>query len=328
MQKDTLFAMASTTKPVVGVAIMMMMEEGKLQLTDPVSKFIPEFKTMKVAVTKEGSSEVELVPANREITIRDLLTHTSGLGTGGKGSSSVPPEVLRVGPDDTLETFAKRAATVPLDFQPGTLWRYSGLVGIEVLSRIVEITSGLTLDQFFKQRIFEPLGMKDTYFVVPEDRKDRIATIYQGDGKQLTKSQFRLTFPKSYFSGSAGLYSTAEDFFRFAQMLLNKGEFNGHRLLSPRAVELYSSNHVGEMMPGQLGRPKGMGFGLTVEVMQDSAMAGIYRSNGSFGWDGAFGTYFCVDPKEQVVSVLMIQLPGGQFMHRPFETSVLQAIVD
>lgn len=329
MQKDTMFAMASTTKPVTGVAVLMLIEEGKIQLTDPVSKFIPEFKNMKVAVQKEGSSEVELVPAEREITIRDLLTHTSGLGTGGLGSARAPEGTLFPGkPDETLASFTSRLATIPLDFQPGKLWRYSGLAGIDVLARIVEIASGQTFDAFLRQRIFEPLGMKDTFFVLPDDRRDRLATIYQSDGQKLTKSTRTLNFPKTYFSGAGGLVSTAEDFYRFGQMLCNKGEFHGKRLLSPRAVELMSSNHVGDMFPGNLGRPKGMGFGLTVEVVVDSVQAGVFRTNGSFGWDGAFGTHFWVDPKNELVAVLMIQLPGGQMMHRPFETAVLQSIIE
>lgn len=329
MQGDTLFAMASTTKPVAGVAILMLVEEGKIQLNDPVSKFLPEFKNMKVAVQKEGSSETELVTANREITLRDLLTHTSGLGSGGPGSSKAPPDLrFPSKPDDTLATYVPRLAAMPLDFQPGTRWLYSGLAGIDTLSRVVEVASGQPFDVFLRQRIFEPLGMKDTFFVVPDDKKERLATIYQSDGQKLTKSAFTLNFPKGYFSGAGGLVSTAEDFYRFGQMLCNRGEFNGKRLLSPRSVELMSSNHVGEMFPGNLGRPKGMGFGFTVEVVVDSAQAGVFRTNGSFGWDGAFGTHFWVDPKNELVAVLMIQLPGGQIMHRPFETAVLQSLIE
>lgn len=329
MRKDTLFAMASSTKPVTAVAILMLIEEGKIQLADPVSKYLPEFKSMKVAVQKEGSSETELVPAEREITLRDLLTHTSGLATGGSGMSRTPPDLRFPGsPDETLARYTTRLATLPLDFQPGTRWRYSGLAGVDVLGRVVEIASGQPFDVFLRQRIFEPLGMKDTYFVVPDDQRERRATIYQSDGQKLTKSTFTLRFPDGYFSGAGGLVSTAEDFFRFAQMLCNKGQFNGKRLLSPRAVELMASNQVGDMFSGNLGRAKGMGFGLTVEVVVDAAQAGLFRSNGSFGWDGAFGTHFWVDPKNELVAVLMIQLPGGQIMHRPFETAVLQSLIE
>jgi CubicO group peptidase (beta-lactamase class C family) len=329
MRGDTLFAMASTTKPVTGVAIMMLIDEGKIQLTDLVSKFIPEFRGMKVAVQKEGSSEIELVAAERGITIRDLLTHTSGLATGGLGTSKTPQELrFPSGPNETLASYIPRLATIPLDFQPGSRWRYSGLAGIDVLARVVEVASGQSFNVFLRQRIFEPLGMKNTFFVVPDDQQERLATIYQSDGQKMTKSSFTLRFPKTYFCGAGGLISTAEDFYRFGQMLCNKGQFNGKRLLSPRAIELMSSNHVGDMFAGNLGRAKGMGFGLTVEVVEDSVKAGVYRTNGSFGWDGAFGTHFWVDPKNELVAVLMIQLPGGQIMHKPFETAVLQSLTE
>ncbi len=329
MQTSTLFALASMTKPVTGVAVMMMVEEGKIQIADPVSRFIPEFKSLKVAVQPEGRTDVQLVPADREITIHDLLTHTSGLATGGPGAAMAPPGSLFPGkPDETLASFVSRLATVPLDFQPGTRWRYSGLAGIDVLARCVEIASGQPFDQFLRKRIFEPLGMKDTYFVVPDDQKDRLATIYQSTGQKMTKSTFTLNFPKTFFSASGGLISTAEDFLRFAQMLCNKGQYHGKRLLSPRAVELMSSNHVGDMFPGNLGRPKGMGFGYTVEVVVDSAQGDLFRANGSFGWDGAFGTHFWVDPKDDLVAILMIQLLGGQIMHRSFETAVLQSLTE
>jgi CubicO group peptidase (beta-lactamase class C family) len=329
MKTDTLFRMASSTKPVAGVAVLMMVEEGRVRLSDPVSKFIPEFKTMKVAVENSGSSEVDLVAAEREITIKDLLTHTSGLLTGGAGSRKVPREsVFPSKPEETLASLIPRLATVPLDFQPGTRWRYSGLAGIDTLSRVVEIASGMPFDQFLARRIFEPLGMTDTFFVMPDERQHRQATVYRSVNGKLEKSTITLRFPKTYFSGAGGLVSCAADYSRFAHMLVDRGELNGKRLLSPRSVELMSSNHVGDMFPGQLGRPKGMGFGLTVEVVQDAVVAGMYRSNGSFGWDGAFGTHFWVDPKEKVIAVLLVQTSAARTIHRDFETAVMQAIVD
>jgi CubicO group peptidase (beta-lactamase class C family) len=331
MKTDTLFRMASSTKPVAGVAVLMMVEEGKVRLSDPVSKFIPEFKAMKVAVEKNGSTDVELVRAEREITIKDLMTHTSGLLSGGAGSKNIPREKFFPSqPDETLASLIPRLATVPLDFQPGSRWRYSGLAGIDTLSRVVEVASGTPFDQFLGKRIFEPLGMNETSFVVPDYAHDRQATVYRNNDKdkKLEKSSFTLRFPKSYFSGAGGLVSCAADYGRFAQMLLNRGELDGKRVLSPRSVELMSSNHVGDMFPGQLGRPKGMGFGLTVEVVQDSVLAGMYRSNGSFGWDGAFGTHFWVDPKEKLIAVLLVQTSAARTIHRDFETAVMQAIVD
>jgi CubicO group peptidase (beta-lactamase class C family) len=329
MREDAIFVLASMTKPVTGVAIMMLVEEGNIQLADPVSKFMPEFKGMKVAVQNESGSEIQLVPAEREITIRDLLTHTSGLASDGIGTRKMPQEALfPTGPQDTLASHIPRLAAGALDFQPGSRWSYSGVAGLDVLARVVEIASGQSFDQFLRRRIFEPLGMKDTFFVLPDDRKERLASVYEITDKGLTKASFKMIpLPRNYFSGAIGLVSTAEDYFRFAQMLLNGGQWNGKRLLSPRAVEIYSSNHVGEMFWGQLGRPKGMGFGVSVEVVQDSVEAGTFRSNGSFGWDGRYGTYFWVDPKEQLVAILMIQTSKGWLVYRPFETAVMQAII-
>jgi CubicO group peptidase (beta-lactamase class C family) len=329
MRKDTIFVLASMTKPVTGVAVMTLVEEGKIQLTDPVSKFIPEFKGMKVATQNESGAEIQLVPAEREITVRDLLTHTSGLASDGIGTQKTPREALfPTRPQDTLANHIPRLAAGALDFQPGSRWSYSGVGGIDVLARIVEVASAQPFDEFLRLRIFEPLGMKDTLFVLPEDRNERLATVYEITDKGLAKSGFKMIpLPKNYFSGAIGLVSTAEDYFRFAQMLLDGGRWNGKRLLSPRSVEIYSSNHVGEMFGGQLGRPKGMGFGLSVEVVQDSVRAGTFRSNGSFGWDGRYGTHFWVDPKEQLVAILMIQTSRGWLVQRPFETAVMQAVV-
>jgi CubicO group peptidase (beta-lactamase class C family) len=327
MAKDALFRMASSTKPVAGVAVMMLVEEAKVRLNDPASKYIPEFKGQKVAVEKDG--KVELVPAERPVTIRDLMTHTSGLASGGIGTKQAKPESLRPAGDDTLEKYVARVAKVPLDFQPGTRWTYSGLAGIDALSRVVEVASGQPFDEFLQKRLFAPLDMKNTFFHPPEDREGRLASIYWSGAKGVEKVPPFFRFPKSYHSGAGGLVSCAEDYFRFAQMLANGGQLNGKRILSPRAVELMSSNHVGEMFGGQLGRPKGMGFGLTVEVVADPVRAGTFRSKGSFDWDGAFGTHFWVDPKEKLVAVLLVQAPAGPVtggVQRDFETAVMQAI--
>ena len=331
MRTDALFVLASMTKPVTGVAVMILVEEGKIRLTDAASKFIPEFKEMKVAVQKEGGSGVRLVPAERDITIRDLLTHTSGLGSDGIGTRHGPKIPWPIAPGETLARHLPRWAPVPLDFQPATRWSYSSQVGIDVLARVVEVASGQSFDEFLHQRIFAPLGMKDTFFVLPDDRRERLAAIYEVSDKGLTKAGYAtIPLANTYFSGAIGLVSSAEDYFRFAQMLLNRGQFDGKRLLSQRAVELFSSNQVGGMFEGQLGRPMGMGFGLTVEVVQDSVKAGTLRSNGSFGWDGAYGTHFLVDPKEQVVAVLMIQTSTSVIgpIERDFDTAVMQAIVE
>jgi CubicO group peptidase (beta-lactamase class C family) len=329
MTQDTLFRMASTTKPVTAVAILMLMEEGKLRLSDPVFRFIPEFKETKVAVAKTGSDEIELVTASRAITIRDLLTHTSGLGSGGAGSKEASKVSKERKPTDTLADAIPRLGTVPLDFKPGTKWAYSGGAGFDVLARIVEVASGQPFDRFLQQRLFEPLGMKDTFFVVPDDRKPRLATIYRTARKGLEKmSTPSFVTSTTYFSGAGGLTSSTEDYARFAQMLVNGGEFTGKRVLGSRTVKLLGSNHVGKLFGGQLGRPReGLGFGFGVEVVQDAITAGWQRSNGSYGWDGAFGTIFEVDPREQMIVVLMMQR-YSQEIYRDLENAVRQAIID
>ncbi len=332
MAKDAIFRMASMSKPVTSVAVMMLVEEGRIRLNDPVSRYIPEFKETKVAMpgpggrSASGPAQVYTIPAERQITIRDLLTHTSGLMSGGIAQAEAQKLAPRSA-TDTLATFIPRLGAVPLDFQPGTQWAYSGLAGPDVLSRIVEIVSGQPYDVYLRTRIFEPLGMKDTFFYPPEDRRPRMPVLYQRNGLQRAPNQDGFS-SKTYFSGAAGLLSTAEDYLQFAQMLLNGGELNGKRLLGPRTVELMASNHVGEMFNGKLGRPaRGMGFGFLMAVIQDSVAAGLRVSNGSFGWDGAFGTQVWIDPKEKMVTLIMLQEQVSQ-VQRDFENAVMQAIVD
>lgn len=342
MRKDAIFRIASMSKPVTGVAIAMLMEEGKLRLTDPVSRFIPSFKDVQVAVVKPGYvappaspgqpapiPDYYTVPANREITIKDLLTHTSGLESGNLGNRVG----ARLAPRDVAKTLADQVpnlAKVPLDFQPGSQWTYSLLAGMDTLSRIVEIASGQTYDQFLKQRVFGPLGMNDTGFFVPADKTARIAGLYNRTPKGIEKGDTPSWLATTtFFSGGGGLWSTAEDYAQFAQMLVNGGELNGRRLLSPRTIEYMASNHVGTLYSGAGAgtRPEGMGFGLSMEVVLDNVRANRRTSNGSFGWDGAFGTHFWVDPKEKLIGVLMVQTPGTG-VTRDFENAVMQAVID
>lgn len=336
MAKDSLFWIASMSKPITGVAIMMLVEEGKVRLTDPVSKFIPEFRGLKVAVLEEapgaaggrGGAEPQFytVPAGREITIRDLLTHTSGLVSGGPASTSEGAKVARK-PGETLADYIPRLGAVPLDFQPGTRWSYSPSAGFDTLGRIVEIVSGQSFDQFLRQRIFDPLGMKDIFFHPAADRLPRVATTYHRANNALEKvdQETRLS-NTTYFSGAGGLMTDAEEYLQFGQMLLNGGQWNGKRLLGPKTVELMSSVHAPETLPG---RPKGRSFGLSVQVISDPVAANYRVSAGSFGWDGAFGTHFWVDPKEKVVGILMIQANNpNRDLDRDFENAVMQAMVD
>jgi CubicO group peptidase (beta-lactamase class C family) len=320
------------SKPITGTAILMLVEEGKVRLTDPVSKFIPEFRGMKVGVMMQagsGPNRAEssyTMPADREITIRDLLTHTSGLASGGPMSTAEGAKIARK-PGETLADFIPRLGTTPLDFQPGTRWSYSPSAGFDTLGRIVEIASGQTFDQFLRQRIFEPLGMKEIFFHPPDDHAARIATTYHRETGALTKvDQGARLSNTSYFSGAGGLMTDAEDYLQFGQMLLNGGQLNSKRLLSPKTVELMSSVHVPDTLPG---RPKGRGFGLSVQVVSDPVAANMRVSDGSYGWDGAFGTHFWVDPKEKVVGILMIQTNNpNRELDRDFENAVMQAIVE
>ena len=338
MSKDSLFWMMSMTKPVVGTAVLMMMEEGKLRLTDPSSKFIPEFKRMKVAVIEErptGAREPApgtppsfyTVPAAREITVQDLLTHVSGLNSGGAASRAEVAKVeIKAG--DRLADFIPRLGTTPLDFQPGTRWQYSPASGFDTLERVVEVVSGQPFDRFARERIFDPLGMKDTTWRPSPEQLARIATQYRGANGTLTRAENKPIWLNSptYLSGGGGLMSSAEDYLQFAQMLSNRGELNGKRLLGPKTVELMSSVFVPDTLPG---RAKGRGFGLSVQVISDHIAANTPISNGSFGWDGAYGTHFWVDPKEKIVALFMVQAAGpNRLMNPDFEEAVMQALID
>ena len=335
MPKDAVFRIASMTKPVTGVAVMMMLEEGKVRLADPVSKFIPEFKGMRVAVAEPNrepppvvagqpppAPPFHTVAAEREITIRDLLTHTSGLVSGPMSNSAVRNIARK--PNETLADYIPRLAQTPLEFQPGSKWSYSAQAGFDTLGRIVEIVSGQSFDQFLRQRVFDPLGMKDVSFYATEGLEPRMPTPYQITPKGVQKNPNPNSMSsKVYFMGSGGLIATAEEYAKFGQMLLAGGELNGKRLLSPRTVDLMASVHVPDTLPG---RPVGEAFGLSVRVVNHAVSGGSRLSDGSFGWSGAYGTHFWVDPKEEIVAVLMVQTPVREI--RPaFENAVMQAIL-
>jgi len=337
MSKDSLFWIASMSKPITGVAILMLREEGRIRLTDAVSKFIPEFKGTKVAVLQErpagtaapppGAPPVfYTIPATREITIQDLLTHVSGLASGGPASAAELAKVARK-PGEKLSDYIPRLTTTPLDFQPGSRWSYSPGAAFDTLGRIVEIVSGQDFDTFLRQRLFEPLAMREVFFHPPADHLPRVTTTYHRvDGAlRSVDMQTRLS-NTTYFSGAGGLMTDAEDYLQFGQMLLDGGQVNGKRILGSRTVELMQSVFAPETLPG---RSPGRGFGLSVQVVNDPIAAGYRVSAGSFGWDGAFGTHFWVDPKEKIVGVLMVQTdnPNRQ-LDRDFENAVMQAIVE
>jgi len=338
MATDALFRIMSMTKPVVGVAVLMMMDEGKVRLTDPVSKFIPEFKNLKVGVL-QGSQpppppagqrgappRFYTVPADREITIKDLLTHTSGL-VSGPISNSENAKVSLKGKESNAD-YIPRLGQVPLEFQPGTRWAYSAQAGFDTLVLVVERASGMKFDQFATQRIFAPLGMKDTFFYPAESYNPRIATLYRKTEKGLEKQNNPNFMNGAFFSGGGGLFTTAEDYFQFAQMLLNGGQLNGKRLLSPRTVELMRSAFIPDSLQG---RARGESFGLSVRVVTDPVQRGTAISAGSFGWSGAYNTHFWVDPKEKVVAVMMTQISNDNSrgeVRNDFEWAVMQAIVE
>ena len=260
MQKDAIFRVFSMSKPVCGAAILMLVEEGKVRLTDPVSKFIPEFKGSKVAVVQDrptnppasGPPKYYTVPASREITIQDLLTHVSGLASGGRASAYELPNLLDMISGHTLADVMPKFAAAPIDFEPGSRWSYSALAGFDTLGRVVEVASGMTFDQFLKQRIFTPLGMKTTAFHPGDDRWPSVVTAYHRADGTLTKTEVpnRLQ-SKTYFSGAGGLVSTAAEYAQFALMLCAGGQWNGKRLLSPKTVELMSSVFVPDTLPGR-----------------------------------------------------------------------------
>jgi CubicO group peptidase (beta-lactamase class C family) len=334
MATNGIFRIMSMTKPIVGTAILMLVEEGKVRITDPVSRFIPELKGLKVAVVQTGGAPVAspapgtpaeprfyMVPGEREITVRDLLTHTSGLVSGTISNREAGKVGLKG--KETLADYLPRLGGVPLEFQPGTRWAYSAQAGFDTLLRIVEIASGQPADQFLKQRIFDPLGMKDTFFY-PAEGNPRLVTLYRKTATALEKQNNPNFMNGAYFSGGGGLMSTAEDYLQFAQMLLNGGQLNGKRLLSPHTVDVMRSTFVPDTLPG---RAAGEGYGLSVRVVTNPNARNTFLSQGSYGWSGAFGTHFWIDPKEKIVGILMTQTANNE-VRGDFENTVMQAIVE
>ena len=330
MRTDAIFGLASSSKPITAVAILMLVESGDILLSDPVSKFIPEFAApAQVATARPGGPDnaFDLVPATRPITVGDLLKHGSGLLSGGSGQRAAGTAAQR-GPQDTLATYIPKLGTVPLDFQPGTLWRYSGLAGFDVLSRIVEVVSKQPYDEFLRERIFEPLDMPDTSFYYTGRQADRLASVHARREGKLEATPRDLSNVK-YFSGAGGLSASVEDYLQFAQMLLNRGELDGHRLLGPRTVEMMTANHTGDMVNGQFGRPaRGMGFGLGMQVVLDPIAAQLAVSKGAISWPGGSGVAHWIEPAEELVSIYFIQGGQGAPARQAFENAVRQAIID
>jgi CubicO group peptidase (beta-lactamase class C family) len=341
MKSDTIVRMYSMTKGVTGVAAMILYEEGKFQLTDPLSKYLPEFANMKVGkTTMEGNKKVGYaVPVEHPVTVRDLFRHTTGLDYAGPIDEKGNPAYAKVEMSGgapvvsfDLAEATKRLASVPLNDEPGTAFRYG--YSIDVLGRLVEVLSGKTLDQFFEERIFKPLGMKDTAFFVSEDKWPRLAILYSPKGmtgiqKSTAGAQESFKHKPNLFLGGAGLTSTLDDYSHFYQMLLNDGEYDGARILGRKTVELMRSDHLGDLphIGGTL--PAYAGFGLTFAIDPPPGKMPAPGSGGTYWWGGAAGTSFWIDPKEHLFGIFLIQiLPPNVGAAQQFRQMTYEALVD
>jgi CubicO group peptidase (beta-lactamase class C family) len=311
LQKDSIFRIYSMSKPITGVAMMMLFEEGKWQLNDPVSKHIPEFANLKVAKVNPQSGAVTQVAPDHPMTMRELMSHSGGLTYGVFGSTPVDKMYVDVNVldrDATLQAMIDKLGKIPLLHQPGERWHYS--VSVDVQGYLVEKLSGQPFPEFLKQRIFDPLGMKDTAFYVPPEKLNRFVSFYTYDKDRKFVAQPGVpdfSKPPGAPSGGGGMVSTAMDYMRFCQMLLNGGELDGHRLLSPLSVQLMRSN----VLPANARTMgPGTGFGLDFAVVEDPVAAGGYGGEGTFYWGGYAGTWFWIDPVYNMIVVGMIQIRG------------------
>ena len=333
MQPDSMFRLASMSKPVAAVAILMLAEEGKVRLNDPVSKFIPAYANLEVGIRKAAPAgpgagsqpnapiQYYTVPAERQITVLDLLTHTSGLMSGPMGNT-VASAPFNKRHDLGLKWTEELAASA-LEFQPGTRWAYSAVGGFDALAHIVEIAAGQEYSAFLQQRLFGPLGMRDVTFWPSVEQRSRLATVYQRrDGQLIAADNPDSMSGEKYHGGGGGLMATAETYAQFAMMLANGGELNGVRILSPRTVELMGSAFIPSTLPG---RAAGEGYGLGVRVITDAPAGKTWLSEGSFGWSGVYGTHFWVDPKENLVGIVLAQTSSRTFLS-DFENAVMQAV--
>lgn len=347
MAIDTIFRIASMTKPITSLAVMMLHEEGHFLLTDPVSGFISELGDLQVLAT--GGASGKTVPAVGEITIQHLLTHTSGISYGF-ASDTLPRQIISrayrdAGVSDGLSQtegviadLSRQLGTVPLLFEPGSQYQYG--LSIDVLGHLVEVVSGMPLAEFFERRIFGPLGMVDTHFYLDDAKVGRLASVYVPDagggmrelgdepverGTVVYSASYHFKGPRTYFSGGAGLVSTAADYVRLLQMFLNGGELDGVRLLSPTTVELMTRNGIGDLSVGP-GRKFGLGFA----IVEDPGRAGVPHSPGSYYWGGFFNTRFFVDPSQELIGIFLSQRyprDAGNIRDR-FMSVVYQAVVD
>ena len=338
LEVDDIFRIASQTKAVVSVAIMMLQEQGKLLISRPLGVYLPAFRETTVAIPGDGDA-YEVVEARRPVTIRDLLTHTAGIGYGGGIAADRWEEAGIQGwyfadREEPIAATVERMAALPFDAHPGERFVYG--YSTDILGAVVEAVSGLPLDDFLRIRIFEPLGMADTHFYLPPAKADRLSVVYSSGEEGLERAPdpgrmvgqgAYLEGPRTSFSGGAGLLSTARDYARFLQMMLNGGELDRVRILSPKTVELMTVNHVGDLL--EEGAP-GTGFGLGFQVVEDLGERGAPGSVGEYGWGGAYHSVYWVDPVEELVVVYFTQvIPARRVQdHAELRAVVYGAIVD
>jgi len=333
LRLDTIFRIASMTKPITSVALMQLYEQARFQLNDPISKWLPAFEKMEVAALSERG-DVEIVPAKRAINVRHVLTHTGGVAGGFGPNAKALAEASRPrGGGEVIGDFVDRLATVPLDNEPGRVWSYSRSTC--VAGRLVEVLSGQTLAEYFDEHIFGPLGMVDTHFFLPEEKQGRFCVAYKpGDGHRIepaepdTLESYWFSKPGTYYMGSGGLASTAADYTRFADMLLHGGRRpGGARILSRKTVELMTRNHIGDRFMA-LGGP-GQGFGLGFGVTLDRGRAHAMPTEGSYTWGGAFNTHWWNDPAEELFGLVMTQVrPYAHLNLRQDFQNVVTAAID
>jgi CubicO group peptidase (beta-lactamase class C family) len=338
MEENSIFRIASQTKAIVSVGIMILQEEGKLIISDPVGKYIPAFNETTVAVPKEDGG-YEIVKANRPITIRDLLTHTAGIGYGGGIASELWEKAKIQGwyfadRDEPIQATVTRMASLPFEAQPGEKFVYG--YNTDILGALIELVSGEPLNRFLKNRILDPLDMNDTHFYLPKNKNERLTVVYSStedgleraaDPGDMVGQGAYVNGPRMSFSGGAGYLSTALDYARFLQMMLNGGEFNGERIISSKTVELMTVNHLGEVT---FPWAKGTGFGLGFSTVNDLGSRGLLGSKGEYGWGGAYHSIYWVDPEEDLVVVYFTQLipEKGLHDHGKLRALVYQALIN
>ena len=337
MVPDAIFRIFSMSKPITSAALMTLHEEGEFQLDDPISAFIPELGHMTVC-TGWGQTGPLLEAEKHPMTIRQLLSHTSGLSYGFHKDTPVD-QMYRdadvMSKDTDLATMMKRLGELPLAYQPGTDWRYS--VATDVCGRLVEVLSGQSFDKYLSENIFEPLGMEDTGFYVPEEKLDRFPAVYgPSDSGPIEELDRPYDQPPVRFSGGGGLVATAADYSHFCQMMVNGGNLNGARILGPKTVDLMTRSHLPDavktfsLSEGRSDYTKGCGFGLGFRIIEDVAKNGVAGSAGAYSWGGAASTYFWIDPVEDMYAIFLTQfMPSGHYPIRAeFQTLVYQALVD